>query len=51
VTVKFADGRTSVIRALAVIKPLQTASDAGQMQMHVQPAPQAEAQQHEHHHQ
>jgi hypothetical protein len=51
VTVKFADGRTSVIRALAVIKPLQTASDAGQMQMHMQPAPQPEAQQHEHHHQ
>ena len=28
-TVKFADGNTSVIRVLAVIKPLQTTSDEG----------------------
>lgn len=28
-TVKFADGHTSVIRVLAVIKPLQTTSDEG----------------------
>jgi copper(I)-binding protein len=50
ITVKFADGKTSVIRILAVIKPLETTGNAGQMQM--QPAPQPEAaMQHEHHHQ
>jgi periplasmic copper chaperone A len=51
ITVKFADGKTSVIRILATIKPLQTASDAGQMHMQMQPATQPEAaMQHEHHH-
>ena len=52
-TVKFADGRTSVIRALAVIKPLQTTGD--EAQMHMQPeapaANQTETMQHDHHHQ
>ena len=33
VTVKFADGRTAVIRALAVIKPLDATNEAGQMHM------------------
>jgi copper(I)-binding protein len=33
VTVKFADGRTAVIRALAVIKPLDATNNAGQMHM------------------
>jgi periplasmic copper chaperone A len=53
VTVKFADGKTAVIRVLAVIKPLQTTGDSGQMQMHMQmqPATQPEAaMQHEHQH-
>ena len=45
-TVKFADGKTAVITALAVIKPLETPSDAGQMHMDMQP----EGGQHEHHH-
>lgn len=49
VTVKFADGRTSVIRVLAQIKPLDTAGE-GQMHMQMQPAAQPEMQ-HEHHHQ
>jgi len=49
--VKFADGKTSVIRVLAVIKPLQTTGDSAQMQMHMQPAAQPEAaMQHEHQH-
>jgi periplasmic copper chaperone A len=49
-TVKFADGKTSVIRVLAVIKPMDTASNDGHMQMQMQPASQPEAamQQHEH---
>jgi copper(I)-binding protein len=53
VTVKFADGQTKVLRILAQIKPLETTSNAGQMQMQMQPATQPEAamQQHEHHHQ
>lgn len=34
--VKFDDGHTSTIRVLAAIKPLDTASDAGHMQMHMQ---------------
>jgi copper(I)-binding protein len=50
VTVKFADGRTSVIRVLAQIKPLDTTGEAGQMHMQMQPAAQTEMQ-HEHHHQ
>ncbi|MFZ2161596.1 MAG: copper chaperone PCu(A)C [Sideroxyarcus sp.] len=49
VTVKFADGKTQVLRILAQIKPLDTTSNAGQMQM--QPATKTEAaMQHEHHH-
>lgn len=49
VTVKFADGKTKVLRILAQIKPLDTTSNAGQMQM--QPAAKTEAaMQHEHHH-
>lgn len=49
-TVKGADGKTSVIRVLAVIKPMDTTSNAGHMQMQMQPAAQPEAamQQHEH---
>ena len=35
ITVRFADGKTEVIRHLAVIKPLETGSDAGQMHMHM----------------
>jgi len=54
ITVKFADGKTSVIRILAAIKPLETTGDAGQMQMQpaTQPATQPEAamQHHEHQH-
>jgi copper(I)-binding protein len=50
VSVKFADGRTSVIRVLAQIKPLDTSGEAGQMHMQMQPAAQPEMQ-HEHHHQ
>jgi len=51
ITVKFADGKTSVIRVLAVIKPLQTTGDATQMHMQMQPAVQPEApMQHEHQH-
>lgn len=52
VTVKSADGRTSIIKILAVIKPLETTSDAEHMHMQ-QPATQSqpETQQHEHHHQ
>ncbi len=50
VTVKFADGRTTIIRALAVIKPLQTTGDEGHMHMQMQSAAQPEMQ-HEHHHQ
>lgn len=50
VTVKFADGRTTIVRALAVIKPLQTSGDEGHMHMQMQPAAQPEMQ-HEHHHQ
>jgi len=42
-TVKFADGKTEVIRVLAVIKPLETTSSPEQMQM-------PEGDQHEHHH-
>jgi copper(I)-binding protein len=48
-TVKFADGKTAVLRILATIKPLATTSNAGHMQM--QPTAQPETQQHEHHHQ
>ena len=50
ITVKFADGKTAVIRVLAVIKPMDTTSNAGHMQMQMQPAAQPEAamQQHEH---
>jgi copper(I)-binding protein len=51
ITVKFADGKTSVIRILAIIKPLETTSNAGQMQMQPAPQPEAAMQQHEHHHQ
>ena len=43
-TVKFADGKTEVIRALAVIKPLETTSKPEQMPMNM---PEGE---HEHHH-
>ena len=52
ITVKFADGKTSVIRILAAIKPMDTASE-GQMQMQMKPVAQPDAamQQHEHHHQ
>jgi periplasmic copper chaperone A len=55
VTVKFADGKTSVIRVLAIIKPLQTTGDAAQMHMQMQPATQPATQpeaamQHEHQH-
>jgi copper(I)-binding protein len=51
VTVKFADGKTSVIRVLAIIKPLQTTGDSGQMHMQMQPATQPEAaMQHDHQH-
>ena len=51
ITVKFADGKTSVIRALAVIKPLQTTGDAAQMHMQMEPATQPEmGMQHEHQH-
>lgn len=51
ITVKFADGKTSVIRILAAIKPLQMGGDAGQMHMQMQPAAQpATAMQHEHQH-
>ena len=45
-TVKFADGKTKVIPVLAVIKPLETASNPEMMQMNMQP----EGDQHEHHH-
>jgi copper(I)-binding protein len=34
--VKFDNGRTSTIRVLAAIKPLDAAGDAGHMQMHMQ---------------
>ena len=54
VTVKFADGRTSIVRVLAVIKPLETTSDTDHthMQMQMQPATQPQPEmQHEHHHQ
>lgn len=44
-TVKFADGKTAVIRALAVIKPLETTSKPEQMQMDMPPEGE-----HEHHH-
>ncbi len=44
-TVKFADGKTEVIRALAVIKPLETTSKPEQMQMDMPP----EGEQHHHH--
>jgi len=53
VTVKFADGTTSVIRILASIKPLQTTGESGQMHMQMHPASQPEAamqMQHEHQH-
>ncbi|MBI5889320.1 MAG: copper chaperone PCu(A)C [Nitrosomonadales bacterium] len=55
IKVKFSNGRTSFVRALAQIKPLETTGMAEPM--NTQPAaqppaqPQAEAQQHEHHHQ
>lgn len=35
-TVKFADGSTTILRVLAVIKPLETTSDEGHMHMHMQ---------------
>jgi periplasmic copper chaperone A len=41
-TVKFADGSTTILRVLAMIKPLETTSDAGQMQMHMQMQPAAQ---------
>ena len=54
-TVKFADGRTSVLRLLAAIKPLDTPSEAGTMQMKMQPAvqaqPEMQMQEHDHQHQ
>jgi len=50
ITVKFADGKTSVIRILAAIKPLETTGDAGQMQMQPATQPEAAMQHHEHQH-
>lgn len=52
VTVKFADGKTEVLRLLAQIKPLETPSTAVQTQpqSEVQAAAQPAAQQHDHHH-
>ncbi len=46
ITVKFANGKTAIIRALAEIKPLDTAGHTDHMQMQMQP----ETQQHEHQH-
>jgi len=48
-TVKFADGHTTVLKLLAQIKPLDTASNAVQTQP--QTDAQTEEHQHEHHHQ
>jgi len=50
-TVKFADGHTTLLRLLAVIKPLDTTSNAMQMQMKMEPAAQPEMQMQEHQHQ
>jgi copper(I)-binding protein len=44
-TVKFEDGRTTTLKILAQIKPLETASHAAQTE------PKPEMQMHEHHHQ
>jgi hypothetical protein len=40
--VKFANGRTTILRLLAVIKPLDTRSQSSMMQMNAQPAAKAE---------
>jgi copper(I)-binding protein len=50
-TVKFADGKTTVLRVLAVIKPMDTTSSDGQMQMQMKPAAQPDAAMHQHEHQ
>lgn len=50
ITVKFADGKTSVIRILAAIKPLETVGDAGQMHMQQSATQPEAAMQHEHQH-
>jgi copper(I)-binding protein len=48
ITVKFADGDTSVIRILAAIKPLETTGETGHMHMQMQSAAQPEAAAHQH---
>jgi periplasmic copper chaperone A len=45
VVVKFADGKTEVVRVLAAIKPLDTIGSEGSMQMKMQP----DMQEHQHH--
>jgi copper(I)-binding protein len=55
IEVKFANGKTKIIRILATIKPLDTTENTGQMQMqpqmHMQPATQPEAAMPQHEHQ